>query len=418
MSITINKTIDGFIDYGEYFILGPSMIYCPNPDVKGYGDMLLTYDLFDFSDSNVGEVLWRSQDNGETWEKQGFIDKSYVCDFKGSMIKSGYGSMYADTKTGVIILFGNDIYWEDNNLKSSWKYRALYYRLSFDNGYTWADKRYIVQKGLDQSGHKYDRVHFLKDVSYGTNMASTDGVCSMRADDDTILVGMQAQIVDENNELINPTGMGYLKSGCIKVTWIKEKLDYEFDMGEYASVTLNESTRGVFEPTFAKVGKNKLVMIMRASNSGNEDFHGGTKFISVSDDNGMTWSRPKPLTYDDGSVMYSSSCMPKLLNHSNGKIYYIGMINESNPCRNLPRYPICIAELDDKTYTIKKDTVVIIDTKRKNHEPSAPTRNLVDYSNQGIYEDKKTGQIVVYAPYREDLTEYACVLNKYVIDVL
>jgi len=125
----------------------------------------------------------------------------------------------------------------------------------------------------------------------------------------------------------------------------------------------------------------------------------GQKFYSVSEDNGYHWSKPVPLTYDDGGVMYSSSSVPKLWAHSNGKLYYIGVINDKNPTENLPRFPLCIAELDRASCTIKRDTVTVIDTQHAHHrEEKGGIR--ADYSNHGIFEDSK-GNIVVYAPYTD-----------------
>ena len=175
--------------------------------------------------------------------------------------------------------------------------------------------------------------------------------------------------------------------------------------------------RGVFEPTFARLGGNRFMMIMRGSNMGAPQMT-GQKFFSVSDDNGMHWSCPKPLTYDDGSTMYSSSSVPKVLAHSNGKLYYIGVITEGNVSGNLPRYPLCIAEVDKERCCILRDTVTVIDTERPFHRRQLANAGrrmqVVDYSNHGIFEDS-AGRIIVYAPFRTDLSLWEGVLNRYEI---
>jgi hypothetical protein len=156
---------------------------------------------------------------------------------------------------------------------------------------------------------------------------------------------------------------------------------------------------------------------MRNSNYTQSDKITGAKFYSISEDNGYTWSKPEMLLYDDGSIMYSSSSIPKLLNHSNGNLYFIGIINRENPKGNLPRYPLCIAKVDKETKRIIKASVTVIDTKREHHNLSVKTSNVVDYSNHGVYEDKETKNIVVLAPYRENLSQYRCYLNRYVVKV-
>jgi hypothetical protein len=417
MNIKLLDKIDEYLQCSDYYLLGSSAVYCENRNKKGYKDMLLINDLSNGSDSVIGTMLWRSKDDGATWEEQGFLEKSYIYDFNNSSVKSGYGALFSDEKTGVVIFFANDTYWEKGEIKSLWKKRTLYYRLSFDNGYTWTDKKYVVQKGSDSKGISYDHIHFLKDVNFGKNMAASVTPLIIRADDNSLLVSVQVQITDDSGELTNPTGMGFMKCGALKGLWNEEKLDYVWELGDYASVGPEMSTRGVYEPTFGKIGKDSYIMVMRGSNMGMSDKIDGIKFYSISNNNGLTWSMPAPLKYDDGSTMYSSSTIPKLILHSNGRLYFIGIINKENPNGNLPRYPLCIAEVDTQKLCIIKDTVTVLDTKRAFHDDTIKGANNIDFSNHGVYEDEKTGENIVFAPFRTDLTRYGSVINKYVVKV-
>ena len=198
---------------------------------------------------------------------------------------------------------------------------------------------------------------------------------------------------------------------------MKKSLITNGELVDYAAVTPEESTRGVYEPTFGRIGSDSFIMIMRGSNMHNSDKIEGVKFYSITHDNGLSWTKPIPLKYNDGTTMYSSSSIPKLIMHSNGKLYFIGVINETNPNGNLPRYPLCIAEVDTKNFSIIKDSVTILDTKRAFHDEALKGSNVVDFSNQGIYEDEKTGDIIVLAPFRTDLSCYKAVINKYVVKV-
>ncbi len=210
-------------------------------------------------------------------------------------------------------------------------------------------------------------------------------------------------MVDENGELIEPSGFHFFQCGAMHAKWDEKELSYKWTMSDYVQVTPDESMRGMFEPTFARLGDNKFIMVMRNSNDGNCNVI-GQKFFSVSNDNGYHWTRPKPLTYDDGSTMFSSSSVPKLFEHSSGKLYYIGIINGKNTKGNAPRFPLCIAELDRETCTIIKKSVTVIDTERGCQN---------DYSNHGIYEDSKK-RIVIYTPYK---TEDKRGLSRYVIEL-
>ena len=410
--MTVN-IIEEQIKVPGYFILGATFAKCPVKGIAEEGTLLMNAALFNGSDSGVGNMLYRSRDEGKSWEQLGFIEKSYKCDKYGSMIKhGGNAALYTDTKAGVILFTSNEMYWSKNSFNSTKSCSRFFYRLSYDNGATWTDKRYAVLPG-----HTMENP--IPDVVYGRNFALSMASQTLRTDADDLLVALQCQIVDENGKLVEPAGFHFFQSGALHARWNEEKNDYDWSISNYVRVTPEESMRGVFEPTFAKLSENRYIMIMRNSNMKAPHVI-GQKFFSVSDDNGMNWSRPQPLRYDDGGVMYASSCVPKLLAHSNGKLYYIGVINDKNPDGNLPRTPLCIAEVDKTTCTIRRDTVTVIDQERQFHrdqiKAASGKLNLVDYSNHGVFEDS-LGRIVVYAPFRRDLSKYECVLNRYEIEV-
>lgn len=421
MSIQLKKIQEGYLSEPGVFLCGPSICRCTSSLYPGFGEYVMAVDFMDGSDSSKGICLLRSRDQGETWEKEQFLEKRYICDQKGSVIKSGYGGMYCDEARGVLIYQGTETYWYKGGFKSILRCRRLYYRLSYDNGYTWTDKKYIIQQGCDQKGIPFDRDHFMEEVTWGVNMATNIGGVMLPTDDGAFLTGTQMQVVDEEGNLVEPSGFMFLKAGAWRIFWNEEKEDYDWAFTQWKEVSPQESARGVYEPHFVRLSKDRYAMIMRGSNMGFRDTMTGQKFISVSEDNGKTWSSPRPLTYDDGSVMYSSSTIPKLLSHSNGKAYFIGMIHDENPDGNLPRFPLCIAEFDPVKCAIKKDTVTLLDTERDYHKTQKEEAKkqkkfvCVDYSNHTVYEDEK-GDIVVLSPFRFDLLKWEGVLNRYIIE--
>ena len=413
----IVQTDEGFLGVPGFYIITGAVLRCPNPKAPGYGDLLVATDLGDGSDSSVGIPLWRSTDDGEHFTREGDVERSYVCDFEGSWIKSGYGGLYADEESGAILFLASDTYWRHGQYESIKRCRRLYYRLSFDNGHTWGDKIYIVQEGADDEGRPYDRDHFLKDAVYGRNMAAIISPQALRASDGALLVSVQTQVVDGAGRMIEPAGFGFYKAGALKARWRPETLDYAWTLGGYAQVKPSRSARGVFEPTFVHCGGSRHLMLMRGSNMRFQDTMPGTKFYAYSEDNGENWSSPRRLAYDDGGTLYASSSIPKVLRHSSGRVYYIGVINSENPDGNLPRHPLCIAELDPQRPCVLRDTVTPIDTERPFHAAQKAERHFpLDYSNHAVYEDAR-GRIVVLAPVRFDLRRYESVLNRYVIRV-
>lgn len=375
--------------------VGPTFARCLNPDAPGYGSLLMNVAVSNGADSGVGNRLYRSFDDGESWQEEGYIERSFCCDRQGSLWKvGGNAALYADEEAGVLLFTSNEMLWTKNEYASCKQCTRQFYRLSFDNGHSWTDKIYILTEGQTPENP-------IPDVVYGRNFALSMASQTLRADDGSLLVALQCQVVDENGKLYEPSGFHFFQSGALHAVWDEEALRYRWTMSDYVRVTPQESMRGVFEPTFARLGENRYLMVMRNSNHGDPSVT-GQKFYSVSENSGYSWSQPSPLTYDDGTTMYSSSCVPKLFAHSGGKLYYIGIINSENPDSNHPRYPLCIAELDRQTCMVRKETVTVIDTGRGCQK---------DYSNHGIYEDSQ-GRLVIYTPFR---TETACGLNRYIV---
>ena len=387
-------------------LLGATFAYCPDMNRSDGGSLLMCASVNNGSDSGVGNFLWRSRDEGLTWEEVGYIERSFMYDRNGSMLKmGGNAALYTDTEAGVILFTSNEMYWNKNSFASTKNCSRTYYRLSFDNGHTWSDKHYIITEGGNMDNQ-------IPDVVFGRNFALSMASQTLRADDDSLTVALQCQMVDGEGRLIEPAGFHFFKSGALHAKWNGESSLYDWTMSEYASVSPDVSTRGVYEPTFGRLSEGRYIMVMRGSNLKAPEMT-GQKFYSVSEDNGYHWSSPVPLTYDDGGVMYSSSSVPKLWAHSNGKLYYIGVINDKNPTENLPRFPLCIAELDRATCTVKRDTVTVIDTAHPHHsEEKGGIR--ADYSNHGIFENSGSN-IVIYAPYTDENRVQG--LNRYEIEV-
>jgi len=394
-----------FLNEREGFWLGPSTVTCTD------GTLLLAADCMEKSDGVIYSVLWRSFDNGETWQKQGKFEHCEAYD--GGMRRDGYGGMYADPETGTVFYFGNEVYWDNDELDSTWRYRKPYYRISDDCGHTWSDKQFMVQNGSDEDG-AYDETHFMKGVTFGRNMATTVVSKVAALSDGSILLGMQRQI-PEGAVNAGPTGMGFLEAGAMKGRWNPKTNRFDWTFGDWTGLPFEITTRGLYEPSLAELPNGDIYMLCRGSNYTRSDDIIGCKFYCVSKDGGMRWSESKPVLYDTGEIMFSSSCSTKLVSHSNGKLFFVGVINDKNPRGNLPRYPLCVAEIDQNTLTVKKDSVFVIDTKPDDMDD---TNTLpVDFSNHWACEDESTGDLIVMAPFRPDLSRLDGYLNYYRISV-
>ena len=89
------------------------------------------------------------------------------------------------------------------------------------------------------------------------------------------------------------------------------------------------------------------------------------KYFAVSDDGGLTFSKPEVFRYSDGSNLFSSSTFHRLYrSNKTGKLYWIGnILPKHTTIPRHPRYPLNIAEIDGKTLGLKKETVTEIDTR-------------------------------------------------------
>jgi hypothetical protein len=128
-------------------------------------------------------------------------------------------------------------------------------------------------------------------------------------------------------------------------------------------------------------------MVMRGSNEKRKELK-GTKWQSISCDEGRTWSAAQPWRYDDGSEVTSPSSICQLLAHSNGKNYWIGNLCDQ-PYANGPRYPLFIGEVDAGGQ-LQRATLCQIDGLSEGEDAS------LCLSNFCAHEDRGSGDIVMH----------------------
>lgn len=147
------------------------------------------------------------------------------------------------------------------------------------------------------------------------------------------------------------------------------------------------SSRGVLEPGIGVLDGGDLLMVCRGSNTESTPGH---KWFSVSIDRGRTLSRIEELRYDDGSQFYSPSSIHRFVRSSkNGKLYWLANIVDVPPNGNSPRYPLCIAEIDERKVAVKKGSIVTVDDRGPD-EPEA-----LQLSNFSVLENRETLDIEI-----------------------
>ena len=269
----------------------------------------------------------------------------------------------------------------------------LRYRVSVDGGRTWLFEEPIVQKGA------FDGQHPMDGVWVGTNAIYLGDVGSIPlvTRSGKILVPAQMTVMDSAGKLFNPTGgHTYTDVRVLIGSWTNDNR-LEWTVSEPVRGDPARTTRGLIEPTLAQFPDGRILMVMRGSNGGKSDPHHqlpSYKWFSTSLDEGVTWSKPEPLLYDDGAPAYSPSSMSALLMHSSGRCFWAGNLTSTNCQGNLPRYPLVIGEIDRNTLRLLRDTVLTIDT----HRPDDSARGRLDISHLTMYEDRQTHEIVLTYP--------------------
>jgi len=166
----------------------------------------------------------------------------------------------------------------------------------------------------------------------------------------------------------------------------------EWTAGKPVWLPRHVSTRGLMEPDVAELKDGRVLVIWRGSNAGIDPAdEPGRKWFSVSTDGGLTLSPVQELKYDDGSRFFSPSSYHLLLRQSvTRKLYWVGNISRGPTSGNEPRYPLVIAEVDERVPALKKDTATVIDDRG----PDDPARLAL--SNFSLLEDRETHELLLF----------------------
>lgn len=172
----------------------------------------------------------------------------------------------------------------------------------------------------------------------------------------------------------------------------KETGKYNFTFSNPIILNSLRSSRGMDEPIVVELKSSRILLVTRGSNVQNaawktriEEGTPSFKWFAFSDDGGKTFTEAEPWRFNDREVIYSAATISLFARSTkNGKLYWIGNIAPHTAYGNYPRYPLYIAEVDDKLGILKKETLTVIDTKREGEA------NEVQLSNFSFIEDRET----------------------------
>ncbi len=181
----------------------------------------------------------------------------------------------------------------------------------------------------------------------------------------------------------------------VRARWNAGTGRYELSYSRPVVISDRLSSRGVCEPCVTQLESGRILIVFRGSNWYSEKWNmriepgtPGFKWYTFSDDGGLTFSPAMPWHFDTREVIYSSATISDFFRSSKtGKTYWIGNITDPEKTDgNFPRYPLVIAEVDEKWGTLKKDTLTVIDTRRDGESDKLQLSNFTLLENRETLE--------------------------------
>lgn len=325
-----------------------------------------------------------STDDGYSWND----DQPYQVSFAtpAGIVRKGFGSPVIDPKTGRLVVLDTTSLLPTDSMLEALTYSFPTYRVSEDGGITWLFEDRIILAGGDNYG-VYNAQHPLPSVFSGKNAVHYSNAPFFDSKG-RLIVPIQITRLKEDGTIFCPPGaLSFHEMMVLIGVWCEDgRINWE--VSSKVVIEPDVSTRGACEGAIAEMPDGRFLIVMRGSNAGNLSLP-GHKWYSISVDGCRTWSKVRPWGYNDGTLFYSPSSYSTILKHTNGKYYWVGNICSANPEGNGPDYPLLIGEIDQNTCLLCRDSMLEIDTYRRDDPYPVHLRNF------SLYEERTTGDIIL-----------------------
>lgn len=355
-------------------------------------------DKFSMLEIRNDNELWKSEDNGDSWNIVMRIPIEEKC-VDGSFSKCLLGPLINDPVRNTLICFEVQISYRCPVAEVSDYFKHCefhipnstrnFYRISHNKGISWSDRREMV----------------IPSCEYGKSSLVPEGTAAcMILKDASLMLSCQCR----NHP--DAATYGSIQANRLNGVWNEAEKDYNWSLG-------GRIPGGGCEQAIERLNDDRFLSIMRTQGFV-EPYYFNVLFrpFSISSDEGKNWSIPRPLCWDDGIEVVSPRAWSQLVRASNGKLYWIANIlpdlaklpestlerlNQTG--RADPRYPLQIVEVDEENITLKRSTLTTIIDR----EPGET--EMVRFSNFYCYNDRKNSDIVIYImkAYHENQTDIA-----------
>ncbi|MBM3264405.1 MAG: exo-alpha-sialidase [candidate division Zixibacteria bacterium] len=363
-------------------------LYCPSPGEGAGSIVAMRYvgsgekhiavygvEREGYDDVHFERTRRFSSDNGCTWSAPEPIPATLVV-YKDIVFSEGEGAEFYDPVTGVLVRsFLRQVALDGRY------YNFTHLQNSFDTGRTWTAPHPLTYEPA-VAFNPNDPVN----PDYLASNHGYPGNNIIRHANGTLLyVLAHTRSPHDPDDAKRVWRMG---SRCFIGTWDADRHVYDWTPGGLTEISPDRSSRGLMEPEIVELEDGRVLIVWRGSHTPQTP---GCKFFSLSEDAGKTLSPPQPWRYSDGTPFYSPSSFHRMIRHSvSGRLYWFGNICDTPPSDNSPRYPLVMAEVDEKAAALKRDTLTVIDD-RQSHQSEA-----FQLSNFSLFEDRKTHRLELY----------------------
>ena len=260
-----------------------------------------------------GTWLRISEDNGSNWTDWGPRVRFDIGIAEEQLMPAG---LSLDTKNNILLRFfrGQKADRSCYGYINQGAYRA-HYSVSGDQGATWSDPVQIIDRQKN-----YNADCWGPGFEYGVRGAILNGSHCIWMEDGSVLAPFTEY------ERLDGTRPWFFRVVCARGYWKEDRSGFDWEFGNFIEVPVDKARVGCCEPSITALESGALFVTMRCQ--GNEETgHYTIPYSAVSEDGGMNWSQPEPLTYDDGTNVWTpASCTAFYDSSVTGKTYWIANI--------------------------------------------------------------------------------------------
>lgn len=341
----------------------------------------------DYSDGYDDYAISLSEDNGRTWTKPEVRWKSSTVP-EGRMRYAEPAAFFDAEHERLIVLIDHTLYPKDQlNVDTD-------YGLEL-NIYDTRRRKWTERRELKFPGQRTPAMSFSFPIKARSGRLLFPGMRkTVDAEGKAIHFGKTWAPVDEVVTVIGEYG----PRG--ELTW---------RLGQPLNIAPELSSRGLDENTLTQLADGRIAAACRGDNSAFPD-KPGYKWLSFSGDDGGSWSAPVPLPATGGEPLQSGANGSAFFRSiKNGRLYWMGnlALRGERPNGNWPRSPLVIVEVQDEPFALKRETIFAVDERNYNDSPR------VQMSNFRFYQDRETGDVVIFLTRYGEFSEKEWMLADY-----